>query len=90
MSLQTLQTADFLEEDPAPPAGESAADGGPALLALLVDELAHGVLVISARGRILHANLAARRELEQAQPRRAVGRWRGLFTGAGTAGPPGR
>ena len=66
MSLQTLQTADFLEEDPAPPAGESAADGGPALLALLVDELAHGVLVISAQGRILHANLAARRELEQA------------------------
>lgn len=66
MSLQTLLTADFSEEDPAPPAGESAADGGPALLALLVDELAHGVLVISAQGRILHANLAARRELEQA------------------------
>jgi DNA-binding CsgD family transcriptional regulator len=67
MSLQSRQYADSLEPDPAPPpVSETVADGGPALLALLVDELAHGVLVISAQGWILHANQAARRELAQA------------------------
>lgn len=34
-----------------------------ALLGLLVDELSNGMLVVNAHGRILHANLAARREL---------------------------
>jgi DNA-binding CsgD family transcriptional regulator len=63
VSLQSRQYADFQEADPPPPVSETAADGGPALLALLVDELAHGVLVISAQGWILHANQAARREL---------------------------
>ena len=66
MSLQSRQDADFQESDPAPPVSETAADGGPALLALLVDELAHGVLVVTAQGWILHANHAARRELTQA------------------------
>jgi DNA-binding CsgD family transcriptional regulator len=66
VSLQSRQDADFQEADPAPPVSETAADGGPALLALLVDELAHGVLVISARGWILHANQAARCELARA------------------------
>ena len=66
MSLQSRQYADFQEADPAPPVSETAADGVPALLALLVDELAHGVLVVSAQGWILHANQAARRELAQA------------------------
>jgi DNA-binding CsgD family transcriptional regulator len=67
MSLQSLQYADFQEADLAPPpVSETAAHGGPALLALLVDELAHGVLVTSAQGWILHANQAARRELAQA------------------------
>jgi DNA-binding CsgD family transcriptional regulator len=32
-------------------------------LGLLMDELAYGVLVSNTRGRLLHANLAARREL---------------------------
>lgn len=36
-------------------------------LALLMDELAYGVLIATPRGRVLHANLAARREL--ARPR---------------------
>jgi DNA-binding CsgD family transcriptional regulator len=66
MSLQSRQYADFPETEPPPPVSETAADGGPALLALLVDELAHGVLVVSAQGWILHANQAARRELAQA------------------------
>jgi DNA-binding CsgD family transcriptional regulator len=67
VSLQSRQYADFQDADPAPPpVSETAADGGPALLALLVDELAHGVLVINAQGWILHANQAARHELAQA------------------------
>lgn len=32
-------------------------------LSLLMDELAYGVLLISARGQLLHANLSARQEL---------------------------
>ena len=36
-------------------------------LALLMDELAHGVLVASAQGRVLHANQAARQELSRRQ-----------------------
>lgn len=38
---------------------DSAGNG----LALLMDELAHGVLVASAKGQLLHANQAARHEL---------------------------
>ncbi len=38
--------------------------GAPAsALSLLMDELAHAVLIIDARGRLLHANLAAHHEL---------------------------
>jgi DNA-binding CsgD family transcriptional regulator len=66
MSLQSRQVVDFQETDPPLSVSETAADGGPALMALLVDELAHGVLVISAQGWILHTNQAARRELAQA------------------------
>jgi DNA-binding CsgD family transcriptional regulator len=32
-------------------------------LSVLMDELAYGVLLVTAKGRMLHANLAARREL---------------------------
>ena len=42
---------------------DAATDNQPDLMALLIDELAHGVLVIDAKGRIFHANPAARREL---------------------------
>ena len=40
-------------------AGEGSGPG----LSLLVDELAHGVLLASAKGHLLHANQAARHEL---------------------------
>ncbi len=66
MTYQTLQESCFPETNPAAPFGEAGADGASALLALLLDELAHGVLVISAQARILHVNLAARRELDHA------------------------
>jgi DNA-binding CsgD family transcriptional regulator len=66
MTFQTLQEVCFSETNPAAPFGETSADGASAPLALLLDELAHGVLVISAEARILHTNLAARREIDQA------------------------
>src|SRR6185369_2402548 len=46
--------------------GVSLMDGDTPLgsvLMLLMDELAHGVVVTTVEGRLLHANLAARREL---------------------------
>lgn len=46
--------------------GVALGDGGSSLgsaLALLMDELAHGVLVTTVEGRLLHANQAAHREL---------------------------
>jgi DNA-binding CsgD family transcriptional regulator len=55
------------------PAGALPAerDAGPrAGLALLMDELAHGVLVATVAGRLIHANHAARHELGR---RRALG-----------------
>jgi DNA-binding CsgD family transcriptional regulator len=42
---------------------EASASG----LALIMDELAHGVLVASAKGQLLHANQAARHELGRRQ-----------------------
>jgi DNA-binding CsgD family transcriptional regulator len=56
--------ASFLDADLPSSNNETDTEFGPGLLALLVDEFAHGVLVISAQGRILHANQAARRELD--------------------------
>lgn len=50
-------------------AGPSSAipELGGGALSSVIDELAHGVLVVSAQGRILHANQAARRELSRRQ-----------------------
>ena len=53
--------------------GAPGADGAGTLgagLALLMDELAYGVVVIRTDGRLLHANQAARHELER---RRVLG-----------------
>ena len=38
-------------------------DSAPDVLALLVDALAHGVVVVTARGQVVHVNQAARTEL---------------------------
>jgi DNA-binding CsgD family transcriptional regulator len=48
------------------PARETT-DGAAHGLALIMDELAHGVLVASAQGQLLHANQAARQELARRQ-----------------------
>lgn len=47
-----------------PPAGVDDLGAG---LALLMDEMAHGVLVVSPQGRVLHANQSARQELSRRQ-----------------------
>ncbi|HXE48201.1 MAG TPA: LuxR C-terminal-related transcriptional regulator [Ramlibacter sp.] len=50
--------------------GVSLVDGDTSLgsaLMLLMDELAHGVVVTTVEGRLLHANLAGRRELGRAR-----------------------
>ena len=64
MTLFAQPNAAFLEAAPSFPLDET--DSVPALLAFLVDELAHGVLVVSAQGKLLHVNHAARRELDRA------------------------
>lgn len=48
-----------------PLASPDALDSGPEVLSLLVDALAHGVLVVGGRGQIIHANEAARTELRR-------------------------
>jgi DNA-binding CsgD family transcriptional regulator len=42
-------------------------EGAESGLALVMDELAHGVLVASAKGQLLHANQAARQELARCE-----------------------
>lgn len=66
VTLYALPNAAFLEADRPFSPDETGPDSAPALLGLLVDELAHGVLVVNAQGRILHTNQAARRELDRA------------------------
>ncbi|HSI53133.1 MAG: helix-turn-helix transcriptional regulator [Ramlibacter sp.] len=61
--------------------GDDAAAGSG--LALVMDELAHGIVVTTVEGRVLHANQAARHELAR---RRALGMrhsWLQAFTGDG-------
>ena len=50
------------------------AAGSPGGLAALMDELAHGVVLCAADGRLLHANQAARHELVRAC---VIGLWQG-------------
>ena len=47
--------------------GRNALEASTSGLALIMDELAHGVLVASATGQLLHANQAARHELARRQ-----------------------
>lgn len=50
------------------PGGASLVDGDMSLgstLALLMDQFAHGLLIINAKGRLLHANQAAHYELQR-------------------------
>lgn len=62
--MHGTQDARLFDASRSPPFSEPGSDAKSALLGLLVDELANGMLVINGQGRILYANLAARRELE--------------------------
>ncbi len=64
--MYALQQTGLLEGGRQASLGEAELEATPTLLALLVDELAHGVLLVTAQCRILHANQTARRELEHA------------------------
>lgn len=59
--MNTLLKAGFAE--PSLPQEASRLDTGTDVLSLLIDELGHGVIVVSERGQILHANRVARTEL---------------------------
>lgn len=63
--MHTTQDVCFFDASRSLPFNEPAPDAKLALLAQLVGELSSGMLVINVQGRILHANLAARRELER-------------------------
>ncbi|OGA95699.1 MAG: LuxR family transcriptional regulator [Burkholderiales bacterium RIFCSPHIGHO2_12_FULL_61_11] len=62
--MRTIPNVGFFFDGLARPLGQTNPDSSPDLLALLVDELAYGVLVIGAQGQIYHANRAASRELQ--------------------------
>jgi DNA-binding CsgD family transcriptional regulator len=63
--MHATQDASFFDANRSLSCSEPAPDAKLALLAELVDELSNGMLVINTQGRILHANLAARRELDR-------------------------
>jgi DNA-binding CsgD family transcriptional regulator len=69
-----LQSGVFEDGDAVAVSDEGLGEG----LSLLMDELAHGVLVVSLEGQLLHANQAARHELAR---RRVVGGGGRLISG---------
>lgn len=68
--MNTLLNAGFLDPVPLladPELSDSSAD----VLSVLIDVLAHGVIVVGERGQLIHANQAARAELNR---RRVLGK----------------
>ncbi len=63
--MDALLETGFLEEGPRVRGGKPAA-GAPDLMALVVDELACGVMVLTLEGKTLDINQVARRELSRA------------------------
>ena len=61
--MRVMQDTRLFDAGKVAPFSESGSHVPSALLGLLVDELANGMLVISGEGKILYANLAARREM---------------------------
>jgi DNA-binding CsgD family transcriptional regulator len=64
--MNTLLDAGFLDSALSI-ADPGRLDSGPDVLSLLVDALAHGVVVVGERGHIIHVNQAARNELNRRQ-----------------------
>lgn len=69
--MNTLLTAGFL--DASLPQDATRPHAGPDVLSLLVDVLGHGVIVVGERGQIIHANRAARTELNRHRVLNRVG-----------------
>lgn len=69
--MNTLLTAGFLDASLSQDATRPHA--GPEVLSLLVDVLDHGVIVVGERGQIIHANRAARTELNRHRVLNRVG-----------------
>lgn len=69
--MNTLLTAGFLDASLSQDA--TRPDAGPDVLSLLVDVLGHGVIVVGERGQIIHANCAARTELNRHRVLNRVG-----------------
>lgn len=61
--MRAMQDAGLFAVGKEVPFSEPGSDTQSALLGSLVDELANGTLVINGQGKILYANLAARREM---------------------------
>lgn len=61
--MNTLLNAGFMESSLSQDAGRQSL--GQDALSLLIDVLGHGVLVVGERGQIIHANRAARTELNR-------------------------
>lgn len=61
--MRGMQDAGLFAAGKEAPFSEPGFDTQSALLGSLVDELANGALVVNAQGKILYANLAARREM---------------------------
>ena len=62
--MNTLLNAAFIDAS-LPMAGSDDLDAGPDVLSLLIDALAHGVLVVDHRGQIIHCNQTASTELKR-------------------------
>lgn len=69
--MNTLLTAGLL--DASLPQDATRPHAGPDVLSLLIDVLGHGVIVVSERGQIIHANRAARTELNRHRVLNQVG-----------------
>lgn len=69
--MNTLLTAGFL--DASLPQDATRPHAGPDVLSLLVDVLGHGVIVVGEQGQIIHANRAARTELNRHRVLNRVG-----------------
>ncbi|MDP2448793.1 MAG: helix-turn-helix transcriptional regulator [Polaromonas sp.] len=69
--MNTLLTAGFL--DASLPQDVTRPHAGPDVLSQLVDVLGHGILVVGEHGQIIHANRAARTELNRHRVLNRVG-----------------
>ncbi|WP_096696660.1 helix-turn-helix transcriptional regulator [Polaromonas sp. AER18D-145] len=69
--MNTLLTAGLL--DASQPQDATRPHAAPDVLSLLVDVLGHGVIVVGERGQIIHANRAARTELNRHRVLNRVG-----------------